>query len=231
MNKIQCPNGHYYDADMFTECPHCKNADDPKTGEGGILHRLKRNSLQNLWRVNEPPAEQEEKTVALQAHAVSGSSEERTVGFFESLHAEPKPAAKATEENRQKRTNRKNLICRLFPLHLPLRLIPKRHKFFGNSPNRCKMKLNRKKKPNISSRKKNSLNGQLNLLSDGWYVLRAKGMASALRSTQERTPSEGAQIIGLALPMTFKCPGFSMHISFLNPDPESFICSPETVAD
>ena len=98
MNKIQCPNGHYYDADMFTECPHCKNADDPKTGEGGILHRLKRNSLQNLWRVNEPPAEQEEKTVALQAHAVSGSSEERTVGFFESLHAEPKPAAKATEE-------------------------------------------------------------------------------------------------------------------------------------
>ena len=24
MNLIQCANGHYYDGDRFSSCPHCK---------------------------------------------------------------------------------------------------------------------------------------------------------------------------------------------------------------
>lgn len=26
MNKQQCPNGHFYDTDMYTECPHCSDS-------------------------------------------------------------------------------------------------------------------------------------------------------------------------------------------------------------
>ena len=85
MNKTKCPKGHYYDADMFSECPHCKKTADPKTE--AIFHRLQEEPRDKPWRVSEPPAEQEEKTVALQAHEASGSSEERTVGFFEHRHS------------------------------------------------------------------------------------------------------------------------------------------------
>ncbi len=86
MNKIQCPKGHYYDADMFSECPHCKRKSESKTEV--IPPRLKdgiKDASKKLWHVSEPPADQAEKTVALQAQEVSGSSEEKTVGFFERL--------------------------------------------------------------------------------------------------------------------------------------------------
>lgn len=93
MNKIQCPNGHYYDADMFSQCPHCKRRGDSKVET--VL--FPEHPQEKPWRVSEPLAEQEEKTVALQAHEVSGSSEEKTIGFFEHWHSNPKPSTPTTE--------------------------------------------------------------------------------------------------------------------------------------
>ena len=95
MNKIQCPKGHYYDADMFSECPHCKRKGESKTE--AIPFRFHERHEEKPWRVSEPLAEQEEKTVVLQAHEVSGSSEEKTVGFFEHWHSDPKPSVPAAE--------------------------------------------------------------------------------------------------------------------------------------
>ncbi len=110
MNKIQCPKGHYYDADMFSECPHCKKKGEPKTE--AIPRRFIQDIKdipQRLWRVSELPEDQEEKTLAIQAHEVSDSSEEKTIGFFEHLHfgdskhetkvAEPKQAASKSKFN------------------------------------------------------------------------------------------------------------------------------------
>ena len=80
MNKIQCPNGHFYDEDEFSECPHCKKLkeskaqrDDPGSGK--------------RWAVEDVPLDQEEKTLVLYAQGVSDSSSEKTVAVFGGRHS------------------------------------------------------------------------------------------------------------------------------------------------
>ncbi len=90
MNKVQCPNGHYFDSDMFSECPHCKRQSESK--EQTIRDRVREGIQKKNWLVDESLAQQNEKTLHLQAQEVSDSSEEKTVGFFEQRHGESRRA-------------------------------------------------------------------------------------------------------------------------------------------
>ncbi len=93
MNKVQCPNGHYFDSDMFSECPQCKRWSESK--ERTVLDRIQEGVQGKNWLVDKPLVQQNEKNLYQQAQEVSGSSEEKTVSFFERRHAYTGSAARA----------------------------------------------------------------------------------------------------------------------------------------
>ena len=80
MNKIKCPNGHYYDADEFSECPHCNRGQEPKTE--AISSPTRGTPVEKTWDVADVPEDQEEKTLVLSVLGVSNSSSEKTEAIF-----------------------------------------------------------------------------------------------------------------------------------------------------
>lgn len=55
MKLMKCPNNHFYDGDIYSKCPHCKeDVDDPKTEKLDRSHILfgkkeKQNASDELW--------------------------------------------------------------------------------------------------------------------------------------------------------------------------------------
>lgn len=87
MNKIRCEKGHYYDADKYSECPHCNRKGDSKTE---VLDRCAAKqpiaNIEKTWVINDPVREdvagKKGSTLTDDVEKVSNSSGEKTESFF-----------------------------------------------------------------------------------------------------------------------------------------------------
>jgi hypothetical protein len=87
MNLIRCKKGHFYDAEKFSECPHC-SAD--AGNQQGQTMPVDRNGGAGAQETTGPVNLQDAVNKAMSKNAYSKTDEQKTVGFFgKSLGKEP----------------------------------------------------------------------------------------------------------------------------------------------
>lgn len=81
MNLVRCMNGHFYDAERFSECPHCNQTtiSTVNQGENGPDYTLPIN----------PPAETGAGLNEIVNNAKGDEDAQKTIGYFGAIPSEP----------------------------------------------------------------------------------------------------------------------------------------------